>query len=135
MLIDLPGMVEALRSRSNAKAAVIDAIQDGSMHIIRSVSDILQSSYPDLYKDFRKIRPKKYATPNLKDDAVAASLQESFQGSIGQGIPTYEQFQIVALAKRMKCRLITAGNGLSRCESIAIKCKLPHVTVGNIQSV
>lgn len=133
-LIDLPGMVDALRSRSNLRARIIDAIEAGEMLIKRNVSKLLKESYPDLYKDFKGIKRKKYATPSARDDALAAHLQESYRGTIG-GIPTYEQFQSVSVAKRLKCSLITAGNSLNRCAAVAISCGFDKSLVGGISAV
>lgn len=134
-LIDLPGIVEALRSRSNARAKVIDAIEAGEMLIKKNVSSKLKDSYPDLYDDFKAIKKKKYVAPLVRDDALAANLQESYSGSVGSGIPSYEQFQNVALARRLKCKLVSASNALKRCEAISQACGYGNDAVVAITAV
>lgn len=86
-IIDLHGIKEALTSRSNARARVIDAIQSGEMLVMRSVQTELCAAYPDIWQDFVAIRGKKYQdTPMAVYDA-AGQLQGMHGSSLLGGIP------------------------------------------------
>lgn len=134
-IIDLHGMREALTTKANTKALIIDAIQSGEMLVMRSVQDELKDLYESLWPDFVAIKPKKYVntTPPVSD--VAAQLQEAHGCSVLGGVPSFAHFEAVALARTKKCQLVSAGKGLSDCKGIAKSCGLPADTVIDIADV
>lgn len=134
-VIDLHGIREALTTKSNAKALIIDAIQSGEMLVMRSVQDELKDLYEDLWTAFVDIKPKKYVntTPAVSD--VAAQLQEAHGCSVLGGVPSFAHFEAVALARTQKCQLVSAGKGLNDCKGIAKSCGLPVDTVVGIGDV
>lgn len=134
-IIDLHGIKEALTTKSNAKALIIDAIQSGEMLVMRSVQDELKDLYEDLWPAFVAIKPKKYVntTPAVSD--VEAQLQEAHGCSVLGGVPSFAHFEAVALARTKQCHLVSAGKGLSDCKDIARSCGLPHDTVVAIGDV
>jgi hypothetical protein len=133
-IIDLHGVREALTSRSNAKARIIDAMKNGEMWIMRSVQDELKI-FEDLWADFAAIKPKKYVDTPASVDAAAAAMQEANGSSLLGGVPSYAHFEALALARSKKCKLVTAGKGMSDCQSIAKKCGLPKTDVVGISDV
>ena len=134
-VIDLHGIKEALTSRSNAKARIIDAIKSGEMVVMRSVQEELCAAFPEIWPDFVMIKPKKYQdTPMAVYDA-AGQLQGMHGSSLLGGIPDFAHFEAVALARSMKCKLISAGKALTHCKSIARKCGIPAADIAEISAV
>lgn len=134
-VIDLHGIKEALTSRSNAKARVIDAIQSGEMVVMRSVQGELAAAYPDIWPDFAAIKPKRYQdTPMAVYDA-AGQLQGMHGSSLLGGIPGFAHFEAVALSRSLQCKLVSAGKALSDCKSIANKCGIPSKDIVDISAV
>ena len=133
-IIDLHGIKEALSSRSNAKARIIDAIKSGEMWIIRSVQHDLKI-FEDLWADFAAIKPKKYLDAPISVSAAAAALQETHGSSLLGGVPSFAHFEALALARSKKCKLVTAGKGMADCQSIAKKCNLPTGDIVGISDV
>lgn len=133
-IIDLHGIKEALSSRSNAKARIIDAIKSGEMWVMRSVQQDLKI-FENLWSDFAAIRPKKYVDTPASVSAAAASMQEANGSSLLGGVPSFAHFEALALARSKKCKLVTAGKGMSDCHSIAKKCSLPQAGIVGISDV
>lgn len=123
-IIDLHGIREALTTRSNARARVIDAIQSGEMLVMRSVQHELKSAYEQLWDAFVAIKPKKYIGSTARVFAIAAHLQEEHGSSLLGGVPSFVYFEALALARAHDCKLITAGKAFSECQGIAMKCGL-----------
>ncbi|WP_132740343.1 hypothetical protein [Sphingomonas sp. PP-F2F-A104-K0414] len=114
---------------------MIDAIESGEMVVMRSVQSELAAAYPEIWPDFVAIKGKKYRdTPMAVYDA-AGQLQGTHGTSLLGGIPDFAHFEAVALARSMKCRLVSAGKGLAHCKSIASKCGIPDGEVANINAV
>lgn len=135
-VIDLHGMKEALTTRVNsARVAVIEAIQNGEMLILKSVSKDLKSLYPHLWDDFKAIAPKKYLATTVATIGVATQLMESYGSSLIGSIPTFEHFEALASARLKKCKLVSAGKALSHCNGISKKCGLPTGNVIGITGV
>lgn len=128
-IIDLHGIKEALTTRSNAKALILDAIQSGEMLVMRSVQVELQAAYPQLWASFVAIKPKKYVDTTVAVSAVAAQLQENHGSSLLGGVPSFAHFEAVALARSKKCKLVTAAKALTECKKIANKCGLPAADI------
>ena len=134
-LIDTHGMVEALKTKNNQiRNAVIDAIEDGSMLILKSVSDEIKSLYPELWVDFKTIKKRSRYVP-VKVEAIkaAGTLQHTYGAPIFGSIPTKEHFQAVACARLKKCTLVSSAKALKHCENIANKCGLPADTVSSLK--
>lgn len=134
-IIDLHGIKEALSTRSNAKARIIDAIQSGEMLIMRSVQHELNAAYEQLWDAFVAIKPKTYVDTSPRDSAVAAQLQELNGSSLLGSVPSFAHFEAIALAGRKGCKLVTAGKAFSDCRSISNKCGLPTTNVLQINDV
>lgn len=134
-LIDLHGLYEALSSRSNARARILDAIAAGEMKVIHSAGAELKDAYPELWDEFSKIKVRKYEKPIKKDHELASHLQQVFRASILGGIPTYDQFLSLAMCARLKTRLVTAGNAKKRSLSICRDTKTTLTTVASISDV
>jgi hypothetical protein len=134
-IIDLHGIREALTTRSNAKTRIIDALQSGDMLVMRSVQHELKALYPTLWADFVDIKPKKYVDSTVAVSALAAHLQEVHGTSLLGGVPDFAHFEAVALARSLKCKLVTAGKALANCKSIASKCGLPKSGIMSISEV
>jgi len=133
-IIDLHGIKEALSSRSNAKARIIDAIRSGEIWVMRSVQEDLKI-FESLWSDFAAIKPKKYVDTTASVSAMAASMQEANGSSLLGGVPCFAHFEALALARSKKCKLITAGKGTSDCHLIAKKCGLPRGDIVGISDV
>lgn len=124
-VIDLHGMREALATTKNSiKVAVVDAIENGDMHIFRNVSDDLKDLYPDLYDQFKTIKNKKYLKVSVAAAAAASSIAENYGASLLGSIPTMEHFEAVAAALKEGAILVSAGKALSDCTNIVKKCDL-----------
>lgn len=134
-VIDLHGIKEALTTRSNARARIIDAIECGEMLVLRSVQDELKAAYEHLWDDFVAIKPRKYTDANMAVSAIAAQLQATHGSSPLGGIPDFAHFEAVALARSLKCKLVSAGKGHADCCDIAKKGGLPSATVQTISDV
>lgn len=135
-VIDLHGILEALTTRSNAiKASVRDAIQSGEMLVLRSVQDELKNAYPDIWKEFVSIKPKKYISTSTTSYAAATAMQEVHGSSVLGGLPSFAHFEAVAVARANKCILISAGKALSRCKEIAKGCGIPNGAIAGIETV
>lgn len=106
-VIDTHGMIEALTTKRNSvRAAVIDAIQNGSMLILKPVSAELKEAFPDLYIQLQSIKPKKYLTLTVPMFAAAATLTEAYgPGRILGSIPSSAHFEAVAAARLEGCTL------------------------------
>ncbi|TAV64355.1 hypothetical protein [Rhizobium leguminosarum] len=125
-IIDTHGMREALSTSSNKiRAAVIDAIESGEMLLLKAVSDELKKLYPDLWDDFKEIKNKKYHATTVPAIHAASLLTEKYGASILGSVPTREHFQAVAVARILKCKLVSAGKALTNCQGICTKCGLP----------
>lgn len=125
-MIDTHGMKEALTTSSNShRAAIIDAIENGRMLILKTVSEEIKELFPELWESFKSIKNKKYKTISITAIRAASTLQESYGAPILGSIPTKEHFQAVAMAGIEKCKLVTSGKALSHCQHIQKKCKLP----------
>lgn len=134
-IIDLHGIKEALTTRSNAKAQILDAIQSGEMLVMRSVQHELKDLYEHLWGDFVAIKGKKYVDTPVAVSAVAGQLQEAHGSSVLGGIPSFAHFEAVALARTKQLKLVSAGKGLSDCKQIASKCGLPATDIIDISGV
>jgi hypothetical protein len=134
-IIDLHGIKEALTTRSNAKARILDAIQSGEMIVLRSVQHELKNLYEDLWPDFVAIKGKKYVDTTVAVSAVAAQLQETHGSSVLGGVPSFAHFEAVALARTKKLKLVSAGKGLKDCKQIASNCGLPVADIVGISAV
>lgn len=134
-IIDLHGIKDALTTRSNAKAQILDAIQSGEMLVMRSVQDELKNLYGHLWADFVAIKGKKYVDTTVAVSAVAAQLQEAHGSSLLGGVPSFAHFEAVALARTKKLKLVSAGKGLSDCKQIASKCGLSAADIIDISGV
>ncbi len=134
-VIDLHGIKEALTTRSNVRARIIDAIESGEMLVMRSVQEELRAAFPDLWTDFAEIKPKKYVDTPLAVYTAAVQLQEMHGSSVLGGIPSFSHFEAVALARSKKCKLISAGKALSECKDIAKKCGIPNSDVAGVSDV
>lgn len=134
-LIDLHGIKEALTTRSNARARIIDAIQNGEMLIVRSVQIELKDVYPDLWQDFVAIKPKKYIDIPVSVQAAATQLQEIHGAPLLGGVPHFCHFESVALANAKGMKVISAGKGLADCQRIAKKCGLTKDIAQSISAV
>ena len=134
-VIDLHGIKEALTSRSNARARVIDAIQSGEMVVMRSVQTELCAAYPDIWPDFVAIKPKTYQDTPIPIYDAAGQLQGMHGSSLLGGIPDFAHFEAVALARSLRCKLISAGKALSHCKDIAGKCGIPAADIAGISAV
>ena len=130
-IIDLHGIKEALTTRSNAKAQILDAIQSGEMLVMRSVQHELKV-YEHLWPDFVALKGKKYVDTTVAISAVAGQLQEAHGSSVLGGVPSFAHFEAVALARIKKLKLVSAGKGLSDCKQIASKCGLPDAEIIDI---
>jgi hypothetical protein len=133
-IIDLHGMKEALTTRSNAKARIIDALTSGEMWVVRSVQDDLKI-YESLWPDFAAIKRKKYVDAPPSVAAMAAAMQEANGSSLLGSVPSFAHFEAIALARSKKCKLVTAGKALTDCHSIAGKCGLPASDIVGISDV
>jgi hypothetical protein len=134
-LIDLHGIKEALTSRSNAKARVIDAIRSGEMLVIRSVQTELCAAFPDIWPDFVEIKPKTYQDTAIPIYNAAGQLQGMHGSSLLGGMPDFAHFEAVALARSLDCKLISAGKALGHCQDIASKCGIPVNDIASISAV
>jgi len=135
-LIDTHGMIEALKTKNNQiRNAVIDAIEDGTMLVLRSVSEEIKSLYSDLWDDFKAIKKgSRYVPVTVEAIKAAGTLQHTYGAPIFGSIPTKEHFQAVACARLKKCTLISSEKALKHSESIAKKCGLPADTVSSLKS-
>ena len=95
-VIDLHGIKDALTSRSNAKARVIDAIQSGEMVVMRSVQTELAAAFPEIWSEFVAIKPKTYQDTAILVYDAAAQLQGMHGSSLLSGMPDFEHFEAVA---------------------------------------
>lgn len=135
-VIDLHGIKEALTTTSNsAKNRVISAIQRGEMLIMRSVSDELKDLYPHLWAAFTAIKPRKYVPTTVANNQAATLLQEQHGSGILGGLPLFEHFEAVAVARGKKCKLVSAGKALKNCKQIAKGCGIPSDEVTDITGV
>jgi hypothetical protein len=134
-VIDLHGIKEALTTRSNAKARVIDAIESGEMLVMRSVQTELAAAFPALWADFVAIKPKKYVDTKIAAYELAGQLQEGHGSSVLGGIPDFAHFEAVAVARLNKCTLVSAGKALNHCTTIAAGAGIPLGAVGPISAV
>jgi hypothetical protein len=134
-IIDLHGIKEALTTRSNAKAHILDAIESGEMLVMRSVQNELKDLYSHLWPDFVAIKTKKYIDTTLAVSAVAGQLQQAHGSSVLGGVPSFAHFEAVALARTQKLKLVSAAKGLSNCKQIASKCGLPVADIVDISAV
>lgn len=135
-VIDLHGMVAALRSKSNAvRSAVIDDIQSGKMQIVGTVSKEMKEVYPELYQDFQSISPKKYMHVRVKHETAASVLTESYGANLLGGIPLPERFEVLALCAKESVDLVTAGKSRRECSAIAKKCSLNGTSVLDVSSL
>lgn len=133
-IIDLHGIKEALTTRANAKTRIIDAIRSGEIWVMRSVQDQLKI-FEHLWPQFAAIKPKKYVDTPYSVAATAASMQEANGSSLLGGVPSFAHFEALALARSKRCKLITAGKGMSDCQDIAKKCGLPQADIVSIGDV
>lgn len=134
-IIDLHGIKEALTTRSNAKARILDAIQSGEMLVMRSVQHELRDLYEHLWPDFVAIKGKKYVDTTVAVSAIAAQLQEAHGSSVLGGVPSFAHFEAVALARTKELKLVSAGKGLNDCKQIADNCGLPVADIVGISAV
>lgn len=135
-VIDLYGIKDALTTTSNsARARVINAIQSGEMLVLRSVSDELKNLYPHLWSAFNAIKPKKYVPISVANSQSATLLQEQHSPGLFGGLPLFEHFEAVAVARFKKCKLVSAGKGLKNCRQIAKGCGIPPTDVTDINGV
>lgn len=135
-LIDSHGMIEALTTTKNSiRVAVIDAIQNGSMLVLKSVSNELKEAYPDIYIQLQAINPRKYLTPTVSMIASAATLAETHGSSLLGSIPSASYFLAVAAAQMSNCKLVSHGKGLTHCSAIAKKCQLASRLVQPLNAV
>jgi hypothetical protein len=135
-VIDLHGIKEALTTTSNsAKNRVISAIQSGEMLIMRSVSNELKDLYPHLWATFIAIQPRKYVPTTVANNQSATLLQEQHGSGILGGLPLFEHFEAVAVARGKKCKLVSAGKALKNCKQIAKGCGIPDSDVTDIAGV
>ncbi|WP_233151021.1 hypothetical protein [Sphingomonas mollis] len=135
-VIDLHGIKDALTTTSNsAKNRVISAIQSGEMLIVRSVSNDLNNLYPHLWAAFTAIQPRKYVPTTVASNQSATLLQEQHGSGILGGLPLFEHFEAVAVARDKKCRLVSAGKALKSCKQIAKGCGIPDGDVTDITGV
>lgn len=126
-LFEINAVIEILKSTDNLlKSSFIDGMKDGSVKILRSVSDDLSNAYPDEYKSFQGIKPKNsvYQQEIVKHEAVQAMLMDSYGSSILTGSPSPSYFLNVAVSIQEKLILVAAGRGLTSCRKISKKCGL-----------
>jgi hypothetical protein len=118
-------MRDALATTKNSiKAAVIDAIESGEMHIFRNVSDEMKDLYPDLYEQFKSIKSRKYLKISVAATAAASSIAEDYGASLLGSIPTIESFENIAAVLQAGAALVSSGKAYSDCASIVKKCGL-----------
>ena len=135
-VIDLNGIREALTTTSNsAKNRVVSAIQSGEMLIMRSVSNQLKDLYPHLWAAFTAIQPRKYVSTSVANHQSATLLQEQHGSGILGGLPLFEHFEAVAVARGKKCKLVSAGKALKNCQKIAKGCGIPDGDVMDITGI
>lgn len=135
-VIDLHGIKEALTTTSNsAKNRVINAIQSGEMLIMRSAPNELKVLYPHLWAAFTAIQPRKYVPTTVANNQAATLLQEQHGSGILGGLPLFEHFEAVAVARAKKCKLVSAGKALKNCKQIAKGCGIPDGDVTDITGV
>jgi hypothetical protein len=136
-VIDTRGVIEALTTSSNSvRAAIVDAIQNGSMFILKPASYELKEAFPDVYNQLQGIKPKKYLTLTVPMLAAAATLTEAYgPGRLLGSIPSSAHFEAVAAAGLVGCTLITSGKSLTHCSGIAKKCGLPPTAVQALSAV
>jgi hypothetical protein len=135
-VIDLHGIKEALTTTSNsAKNRIISAIQSGEMLIMRSVSNELKDLYPSLWTAFTAIQPRKYVPTTVANNQAATLLQEQHGTGVLGGLPLFEHFEAVAVARSKKCKLVSAGKALKNCKQIAKGCGIPSGDVTDISDV
>jgi hypothetical protein len=136
MAIDTHGMIAALTTKQNSvRVAVIDAIESGTMMVLKPVSDEMKKLRPDLWDDFKDIKNKKYLHVSVKAVLAATMLSEQYGASILGSIPSGEHFEAVAAARTHGCKLVSSGKALGHCTDIAKKCGLPPDSVVAITSV
>ncbi len=135
-VIDLHGIKEALTTTSNsAKHRVISAIQSGEMLVMRSVSNELKEMYPDLWPAFSAIQPRKYVPTSVANNYSATLLQEQHGSGVFGGLPLFQHFEAVAVARSKNCKLVSAGKALKNCKQIAKRCGIAEGEVANIDDV
>lgn len=124
-LIDTHGMREALTTSSNSvRVAVIEAIENGEMLILKRVSEELSGLYPELWEDFKDIRKGRYVQITIAAINAASTSAETYGAPLIGSIPGKEHFQAVACACMKKCTLVTAGKAYENAKTILKKCKL-----------
>jgi hypothetical protein len=126
-VIDTYGLRAALTTSQNSvRNAIIDAIENGEMLILKPASKELKENDPDVYDDLQTISPKKYLSIDVSTSKAAAVLVETHGGSRLFGTtPPIDRFRALAAAARHKLTLITYGKSLKDCQAIVNKCKLP----------
>jgi hypothetical protein len=81
-LIDTYGLRAALTTTQNSvRSAVIDAIENGEMLILKSASKELKENDPEVYEDLQTLSPKKYLAVDVSTSKAAAVLVEAHGGS------------------------------------------------------
>jgi hypothetical protein len=136
-VIDTRGVIEALTtSKNSVRAAIIDAIQNGSMLILKPASHELKEAFPDIYEQFQDIKPKKYLSLTVPMLAAAAALTEAYgPGRLLGSFPSSAHFEAVAATRLVSCTLVTSGKSLTHCSAIAKKCGLPATSVQTLSTV
>lgn len=127
-VIDAHGLRAALTTTQNSvRNAVITAIQNGEMLILKPASKELKENDPDVYDDMQTISSKKYLPLDVSTSKAAAVLVDKHGGSRLFGItPPIDRFRALAAAGLHKLVLISDGKALKDCQAIIAKCNLPN---------
>lgn len=136
-VIDTYGLREALTTTQNSvRIAVVTAITNGEMLILKTVSKELKENDPDVYVDMQTIASKKYLPIDAKVGKAAAVLVDQHGGSrLWGATPPIDRFRALAAAGVNKLILITDGKALRECQAIANKCRLPRACVKAVSAV
>lgn len=135
-VIDTHGMVDALTTTLNsARDAVFNAIANGEMLILKSVSDEISKLYEHLWADFQALKGKKYLHVTVAMVQTATTLSEVYGASPLGSMPSGAHFEAVSAARSKGCALVSAGKAYSHCHDIAQKCSLPANSVVPISAV
>lgn len=132
-VMDLHGIRAALSTKNNqTRAAVIDGIQSGDIHLVKGVSEELKAVDEELYTDFQTIKPKKYMKIRSAHQAHAQMLSEQHGSSIFGSFPPSERFECIALCIKEGLELVSASKALKEYKGIVSKCSLNGLSVKDI---
>lgn len=134
-LFDLYGVIGVLSSpNNNIKNSFYEELASGSAKIMRSVSDELNATYPDLYKSFQQLKKGNvYVQTTPKHFAVQQALMEQYGTGLWGNSPRPEHFEAVAVCAVEGLDLVTDAKALKSCNLIVQKCQPRKPTVMTLQ--